>query len=155
MARDPALKVRPGEGKLLPFFIGTTQGKNKRGKVVNHVHYVLIQSAVATKLGISKKAIIRNGSDSTVDAVVFRNSTRKVGTQTKTGQAKRYLQRGSKPIELYLANQVKTPSGDKAWESYVVGFPSGVPLTVILKFVRDNCSKVIRINTGSNFYGVR
>jgi hypothetical protein len=155
MARDPALKVKPGDGKLLPYFIGTTKSKNKKGKAVNRVHYVLISFAVATKLGISKKSIIRQGSDSTIDAVVFRNATRKIGTKTTTGQAKRYLQRGGKSIELYLNNQVKTRSGDTAWESYIVGFPSGVPLTVILKFVRDNCSKVVRFNTGSNFYGVR
>jgi translation initiation factor IF-2 len=154
MARDPALKVKPGEGKLLPFFIGTTEGKTKKGKVVNRVHYVLIQSAVATKLGMTKKAIIRQGTDSTVDAVVFRNTTRKTATKTTKGQTKRYLQRGSKPIELYLNNKVKTKSGDTAWESYIVGFPSGVPLRLIIKFLRDNCPKVVRMNTGSNFYGV-
>lgn len=155
MARDPALKVKPGDGKLLPFFIGTTKSKNKKGKEVNHVHYVLIQAAVATKLGISKKSIIRPGTDSTIDAVVFRNTTRKTGTKTTTGQAKRYLQRGARTIELYLNNRVKTKDGDLAWESYNVGFPSGVPLTLVLKFIRDNCSKVVRFNTGSNFYGVR
>jgi hypothetical protein len=155
MARDPALKVKVGESKLQPYFIGTTQGKNKKGKVVNHVHYVLIQPAVATKIGMTKKSILRSGTDSTVDGVVFRNATKTTGTKTTTGQTKRYLQRGSKPIELYLNNRVKTKSGDTTWESYIVGFSSGVPLRVILKFIRDNCSKVVRINTGSNFYGVR
>jgi hypothetical protein len=155
MARDPALKVKVGDSKLQPYFIGTTQSKNKQGKLLNHVHYVLIQPAVATKIGMTKKSILRQGTDSTVDGVVFRNSTRKVGAKTTNGQAKRYLQRGSKSIELYLNNRVKMKNGDTTWESYIVGFSSGVPLRVILKFIRDNCSKVVRINTGSNFYGVR
>ncbi len=155
MARDPNLKVKPGESRLAPFFIGTTKSKNKKGKTVEHVHYVLINPGVATKLGISKKLILRSGTDSTIDGVVLRNTTRKTGTKTTTGEAKRYLQRGAKTIELYLNNRIKLKNGDYAWESYNVGFPSGVPLTLILKFIRDNCSKVVRFNTGSNFYGVR
>jgi hypothetical protein len=156
MAKDPKIKIGVGDRRLQPYFIGTTDGKNAKNVAVKHTHYVLIETWKAAKLGISKKAILREGLDSTVDGVVFRNTNRKTTQTNKKGKAKRHIERGGRAIEMYLNNRVKSKDGLKeSWETYTVGFPSGVPLRVILKFIRDNCSKVVRINTGSNFYGVR
>jgi hypothetical protein len=157
MASDQALK-RSGEAILLrPYFIGITEGKYK-GKPVKHVHYVMIKSNVAVKIGLTKKYLLRDGSDSVVDGVVFRNVNKRKNSKSKTGvtTAKRGLHQYSKSITVILDKIVKSKDGlTTDFESYDIGFPSSVPLRMIIKFFRDNCPKVMRIKTKGNMYGVR
>jgi hypothetical protein len=156
MASDPQAK-KSGEAILLrPYFIGTTDGKQK-GKTVQHVHYVMIKSDVAKKIGLAKTHIIRNGSDSIVDGIVFRNLNKKKNSKSKTGvtTAKRGLHQYSKPITVVLDKIIKNKDGTTDFESYTIGFGSSIPLRMIIKFFRDNCPKVMRIKTKGNIYGVR
>jgi hypothetical protein len=149
---------RSGEAVLLrPYFIGTTDGKYK-GKAVKHVHYVMIKSNVAKKMGLTKPYIIRNGSDSVVDGVVFRNQNKKSNSKSKTGvtTAKRGLHQYSKPITVIFDTLVKSKDGKTTdFESYTIGFGKSIPLRMIIKFLHDNCPKVMRIKTKGNMYGVR
>jgi hypothetical protein len=149
---------RSGEAILLrPYFIGTTDGKYK-GTVVKHAHYVMIKSDVAKKIGLTKPYIIRNGTDSIVDGVVFRNVNKRKDSKSKTGvtTAKRGLHQYSKPITVVLDNIVKSKDGKTTdFQSFTIGFGASIPLRMIIKFFHDNCPKVMRIKTKGNIYGVR
>jgi hypothetical protein len=148
---------RAGESiKLQPYFVGITKVKVK-GKEKNQVHYVLIKSAVAKRIGLTKTNILRPGTDSIVDGIVFRTVPKRKNSKSKTGvtTAKRGLHQYSKKIVVILDNLVKKADGTKDFESYTIGFASSMPLRSIIKFFYDNCPKVMRIKTEGNMYGVR
>ena len=158
MATATGEAKKSGEAILLrPYFIGTTDGKYK-GKAVKHVHYVMIKSNVAKKMGLSKSYLLREGSDSIVDGIVFRNQNKRKNSKSKTGvtTAKRGLHQYGKPITVIFDNIVKSKDGKTTdFESYTIGFGKSIPLRMILKFLHDNCPKVMRIKTKGNMYGVR
>jgi hypothetical protein len=148
---------RAGESiKLYPYFIGTTKIKVK-GQLKNSVHYVMIKSSVAKRIGLTKTSILRPGTDSIVDGVVFRTVPKRKNSKSKTGvtTAKRGLHQYSKRITVILDNLIKKADGTKEFESYTIGFASSIPLREIIKFFYDNCPKVMRIRTDGNMYGVR
>jgi hypothetical protein len=148
---------RAGESiKLYPYFIGTTKVKVK-GVEKNQVHYVLIKFSIAKRIGLTKTSILRPGTDSIVDGVVFRNVPKRKNSKSKTGvnTAKRGLHQYSKKITVILDNLIKKADGTKEFESYTIGFGQSIPLRTIIKFLYDNCPKVVRIRTQGNMYGVR
>lgn len=158
MASAPEAKAAAGSLRLNPYYVGTSEHKGLTGKVSKHTHYVLIPSGAAKRMGITKNTIVKPGTDSQVDGVILQLEHK--GKGSKKHIAKRFLHRyasgkRNNTIEAYLDNRVKLKSGGTAFESYSISFPSSINLSMIIAFFKKNCPKVVRINTGSNFYGVR
>jgi hypothetical protein len=161
MAASKEAKAAIGNMKLQPYYVGVSEHKTLAGKAFKHTHYVLIRSQVAKRLGITKTQIIKPGTDSSVDGVIFENQRK--GKNNKRHVAKRFLTlyasgtKSSKTIEAYLDTnpRIKTKSGELVSESYIISFPSSIPLRMIVDFFKKNCPKVTRLNTGSNFYRIR
>jgi hypothetical protein len=153
-----ALSAKPKKGKrqLSPFYIGTTQSKSLTNKIVSHTHYVLIDGKVVTQLGLKLKQTAKPGGlDFIRNGLVFQSNRKKTTGDKRPMVAKRFVQQSSKPITAYCKTYVKDRNGKEVQESYSIGFPSNVPLRLIIKFFKDFCFNVTSIGTGSNRYQVR
>jgi hypothetical protein len=156
MAAAPSAKSKPGQRLLLPFYCGITEGKDLQNKPYKHTHYVLIADKVATRLGIKSKSIVKPGAaDAIVNGVVFQKNRKKSTGDKKPVEAKRYLTQCKRAITAYCKSTVKNKAGKDVQETYSIGFPSNVPLRLIIKFFNINAPNVIRIGTGGNLYQVR
>jgi hypothetical protein len=155
MANAPGAKKKAGQQKLLPCYVGVTDGKDSKGVKTTHTHYVLIADRVATRLGIKGKAVKKPGSSDVVDNGVVYQTNRKKAKGTGSVEAKRYLKQCEKKITIYCKGTVRNSKGKDVPETYSVGFPSGVPLRLIKKFLESNCPNVVRYGTGSQLYQVR
>jgi len=154
MAASSSGKAGAGLHKLLPFFVGITKHKPLKGAETQTTHYVAIEQKVASRLGTKSKGTAKTngGADVLENNIVYQTNRKgKKGNHT----AKRVVGRCGKPITAYLNTTVKQKNGKEVPESYTIGFPSGVPLGLIIKFFRDNCPNVVRIGTGGNMYQVR
>jgi hypothetical protein len=156
MTAAPSAKRKPGERLLLPFYCGITKGKTLQNKPYQHTHYVLIEEKVAGRLGIKGKSIIKPGSsDAIVNGVVFQKNRKKSVGNKQPVEAKRYIQQCQKSITAICKGTVKNKAGKEVQETYSIGFPSSVPLALIIKFFNEKASNVVRISTGGNLYQVR
>jgi hypothetical protein len=156
MAASPSSKTKPGQRLLLPFYCGITKGKTLKNVDYQHTHYVLIAEKVASRLGIKKTSIVKPGSaDAIVNGIVFQKNRKKSTGDKKAVEAKRYLTQCKHKITAYCKATVANKAGDRVQETYSIGFPSGVPLRLIIKFFKDNAPNVVRIGTGGNLYMVR
>ena len=155
MAAAPITTAKSLKRLLKPFYIGQTTGKDLKNKPYSHTHYVLIESAVAERLGLKGKSLIKSGSDAGADGVVFQVQRKKSVGDKKPYEAKRYLKQCKKKITLFCKGTVKNKKGKDVQETYSVGFPTNVPLRLIIKFLNKYAPNVIRIGTGGNLYQVR
>lgn len=156
MAASPSAKKKAGGGnKLIPCYIGVTDGKDSKGQKTSHTHYVEIDEEVAKRLGIKGKSIKKpGGSDRTENGIVYQTNRKK--PKGGTTEAKRALKQYKKTIILYCKGTVKNKKGKDVQESYSVGFPSGVPLRLVRKFLEDHCPNVARYQPKSgDLYQVR
>jgi hypothetical protein len=156
MANAPSAKSARGASKLLPFYIGISDSKPLKGGTVKHTHYVMIEAKKAARLGIKGKFIVKpGGSDVIENNVVYQKNRKKSTGNKQPVEAKRHVKQGHKPITAYCKGTVKTKAGKEVQETYSVGFPSNVPLRLIIAFFNKNCPNVERIGTGGNLYQVR
>jgi hypothetical protein len=155
MANAPSAKKKAGQSKLLPCYIGVTEGKDPKGVKTTHSHYVLIAERVATRLGIKGKSIKKPGGSDVIENGIVYQTNRKKAKGTGKVEAKRFLKQYQKKIMLYCKGTVKNTKGKDVQETYSVSFPSGVPLRLIRKFLEDNCPNVVRYGTGNQLYQVR
>lgn len=156
MANAPSAKSGAGKSKLLPFYVGISTGKTLAGVETKHTHYVLIEAKKAARLGIKAKSIVKpGGADIIENNVVYQKNRKKSTGDKQPVEAKRVVTRGSKSITAHCKSKVKTKAGKEVAETYSVGFPSNVPLRLIINFFNKQCPNVERINTGGNFYQVR
>jgi hypothetical protein len=155
MASAPSAKRKKGSNKLLPCYLGVTKEK-VAGKVTSVTHYILIPERIATRLGLTAAVKKPGPSDSMEYGVVYKLN-RKKPKKTGAGQveAKRFIKQYKRKITLYCKAFVKNAQGKDVRESYTLGFPTGVPLTIIRKFLEKNCLNVVRFGTGSQLYQVR
>jgi hypothetical protein len=153
MANAPSAKPKKGKQNLLPFYVGITEGKNLKGETYKHTHYVLIEELKAIRLGIKSKSIIKfGGSDSIQSGVIIQHNHKKIKGDKKNFSAKRYITQYHKPITAYCKELVVNSKKKRVVETYTIGFPSSVPLRLIIKFFKTNCPNVVRIGTGGNLY---
>jgi hypothetical protein len=156
MANAPSGKSKKGKRKLLPFYVGLTEGKDLKNKPYKHTHYVLIDAPKATRMGIKGLSIVKpGGSDEILNGVVFQKNRKKSVGDRKPYEAKRHITQCQKSITVFCKEYVKTKAGKDVQETYSVGFASNIPLRLIIKFFRDKASNVTRIGTGGNLYQVR
>jgi hypothetical protein len=156
MATAPSAKRGLGKRNLLPFYCGLTEGKDLKNKPYKHTHYVLIDERVATRFGITVKGSSKPGAaDTLAKGVVFQNNRKKTKGDKKDITAKRYLTQCSKSIKVECKASVLNAQKKLVPESYSIGFPSNVPLRLIIKFFKDKAPNVVRIGTGGNLYSVR
>jgi hypothetical protein len=155
MAAAPITTAKSLKRLLKPFYIGQTTGKDLKNKPYSHTHYVLIEATVAERLGLKGKSLIKSGADAGVDGVVFQVARKKSVGDKKPYEAKRYLKQCKKKITLFCKGTVKNKKGKDVQETYSVGFPTNVPLRLIIKFLNKYAPNVIRIGTGGNLYQVR
>jgi hypothetical protein len=156
MAAAPSAKTKPGQRLLLPFYCGITEGRDLKNKPYKHTHYVLIADKVAARLGIKQKSIVKPGSaDAIINGVVFQKNRKKSVGDKKDVEAKRYIKQCKHKITAYCKTTVKNKLGKDVPETYSIGFPSNVPLRLIIKFFNLNAPNVVRIGTGGNLYQVR
>jgi hypothetical protein len=149
-------KVKKGGRKLSAFYIGRTESKSLANKITKHTHYVLIDAKVAPQLGLKLKETVKPGGlDFARRGVVFQSDRKKTTGDKQPYQAKRFIKQSSKSITAYCKAYVKNKAGKDVQESYSIGFPSNVPLRLILKFFKDFCFNVTSIGTGNNRYQVR
>jgi hypothetical protein len=154
MASAPSAKVKKGFQKLLPCYIGITNGKDAKGKPSTTTHYVLINDRVANRLGITVAIKKPGGSDTLEFGVVYKKN-RKRPKGGSVVEAKRFLKQYKKKITLYCKGTVKNSIGKDVQESYSLSFPSGIPLALIRVFLQKNCPNVVRYGTGTQLYQVR
>jgi hypothetical protein len=147
--------AKPGVGKqrLIPHYLGVTDGKNAKGKQVSITHYVVIDKSVGTQLGIKDSVKKPGGSDAYEHNVVHKKNKRNPRGSALI-EAKRYLKRCKRSIKLFCKGTV-TVNGKQVQETYIVGFPTGVPLRLIRKFLVEKCPNVVRYGTGTQLYQVR
>jgi hypothetical protein len=156
MANAPSAKPKKGKRKLSPFYVGLTEGKDLKNRLYKHTHYVLIDERVVPQLGLKRKELLKPGStDFSRKGVVFQSNHKKSKGDKKTFTMKRFITQSSKPITAYCKAYVKDKKGNDVQESYSIGFPSNVPLRLIIKFFKDFCFNVTSIGTGGNRYQVR
>jgi hypothetical protein len=156
MANAPSAKVKKGKRKLLPFYVGITEGKTLKNKPYKHTHYVLIDERVTPRLGIKSQSKVKPGNtDQINDGVVFQKNRRKSVGDKKPYTAKRAVKQCQKSITAYCKSFVKNKQGEDVPETYSIGFASNIPLRLIIKFFKDNAPSVVRIGTGGNQYQVR
>jgi hypothetical protein len=153
MANAPSAKPKKGKQNLLPFYVGITEGKNLKGEPYKHTHYVRIEELKAARLGIKSKSIVKfGGTDVIQQGVVYQNNRKKTKGDKKAVTAKRHITQYHKPITAYCKELVINSKRKRVVETYTIGFPSSVPLRLIIKFFKTNCPNVVRIGTGGNFY---
>ena len=153
MASSPSAKKGVGKQKLLPFYCGITEGKSLKGVAYKHTHYVLIDERVSTRLGIKSKGISKPGAADIISrGVVFQNNRKKKTGNKKDIVARRVITQSSKPITAYCKASVLNNQKKLVPETYSIGFPSNVPIRLIIKFFQANCPNVARISTGGNMY---
>jgi hypothetical protein len=156
MANAPSAKPKKGKRKLSPFYVGITQNKSLTNKITSHTHYVLIDERVVPQLGLKRKEVAKpGGSDVINKGIVYQLNRKKTTGDKKAVTAKRFIIQSSKPITAYCKNYVRDKNGKEVQESYSIGFPSNVPLRLIIKFFKDFCFNVTSIGTGGNRYQVR
>jgi hypothetical protein len=156
MASAPSAKRKAGQRLLLPFYCGITDSKPLKGPATRHTHYVLIEEKVAERLGIKSKSIVKpGGADAIVNGIVFQKNRKKTVGDKKAVEAKRFIKQGKRTITAHCKGTVKNKAGKDVQETYSISFPSGVPLTLIIKFFNSNAPSVTRISTGGNLYMVR
>jgi hypothetical protein len=156
MANAPSAKRKKGKQKLLPFYVGITEGKTLKNKAYKHTHYVLIDERVTTRLGIKGNSIVKpGGADEIFNGVVFQKNRKKSTGDKKPYEAKRYITQCQKSITAYCKGFVKNKAGEDVQETYSIGFASNIPLRLIIKFFKDKAPNVTRIGTGGNLYQVR
>jgi hypothetical protein len=156
MANAPSAKSARGSSKLLPFYVGVNTSKDLKGKSTSHTHYVMIEAKKANRLGIKSKSIVKpGGSDVIENNIVYQKNHKKSVGDKKDYEAKRFVKQGHKPITAFCKGTVKTKTGKEVQETYSIGFPSNVPLRLIIAFFNKNCPNVVRIGTGGNLYQVR
>jgi hypothetical protein len=140
----------------LPFYVGITEGKTLKNKAYKHTHYVLIESKVATRLGIKNQSKVKPGNADTInDGVVFQKNRKKSVGNKKVYTAKRVVKQRQKSITVHCKAFVKNTKGEEVPESYSIGFATSIPIRTIVKFFFDNAPSVIKIGTGGNQYQVR
>lgn len=153
-----ASSAKPGVGKrnLLPFYVGITRGKNLKGVAYAHTHYVLIDQKVADRLGIKAKGSSKPGAtDTLLRGFIYQNNRKKTKGDKENIVSKRYITQNSKPITVTCKELVLNSKQKLVSETYTIGFPSSVPLRLIIQFFNKNAPKVIRIGTGGKSYQVR
>jgi hypothetical protein len=156
MANAPEARPKKGKRKLAPFYVGITQVKSLDKKNVSHTHYVLIDERVFGRLGLQRKQVAKPGGSDVINRnVVYQLNRKKSTGDKKPVVAKRFITQSSKSITAYCKGFVKNKQGKDVPESYSIGFPSNVPLRLIIKFFKDFCFNVVRIGTGGNLYQVR
>jgi hypothetical protein len=155
MAAAPITTAKSLKRILKPFYLGQTTGKDSKGKPYSHTHYVVIEATVAERLGIKGKSIIKPGGDAGIDGIVMQLQRKKSTGDKKPYEAKRYLKQCKKKITLFCKSTVKNKKGKDVQETYSVGFPTNVPIRLIIKFLNAKAPNVIRIGTGGNLYQVR
>jgi hypothetical protein len=156
MANNPIAKPKRGKRELNPYYCGITEGKDLKGTAYRHTHYVLIEKLTAKQLGIKADFILKfGGTDSNNRGVITQSNRKPSKKGGKLVTAKRYITQCSKSITAYCKGVVKNSKGKDVSETYSIGFPSNVPLRLIIKFFKTNCLNVIRIGTGGNFYQIR
>jgi hypothetical protein len=156
MASSPSAKRVVGSRNLLPFYVGITEGKDLKGTAYKHTHYVLIDEAVATRLGIRAKGISKPGAaDLLIKGQILQTNRKKAKGDKKPITARRYITQSSKTIIVECKELVINSKRQRVQESYSIGFPSNVPLRLIIKFFATNCPNVQRISTGGNYYQVK
>jgi hypothetical protein len=156
MTSAPSAKVKAGQRLLLPFYCGITEGKSLKNEPYKHTHYVLIEQKVAARLGIKAKSIVKPGAaDAIVNGIVFQKNRKKSTGDKKNVEAKRFLTQCKRKITVYCKSTVKNKAGKDVQETYSIGFPSNVPLRLIIKFFNINAPNVVKIGTGGNLYQVR
>jgi hypothetical protein len=156
MANAPSAKSAAGGSKLLPFYIGISTSNALVGKPVKHTHYVLIEAKKAARLGIKAKSIVKPGGQDLIENnIVYQTNRKKSVGDKKPVEAKRVVKQYGRSITAYCKSKVKNKAGKEVAETYSIGFPSGVPLRLIIEFFNKQCPNVERINTGGNFYQVR
>jgi hypothetical protein len=155
MAAAPITTAKSLKKLLKPFYIGQTTGKDLKGKPYSHTHYVVIEAAVAERLGIKGKSLIKPGADAGVDGIVMQLQRKKSTGDKKPYEAKRYLKQCKRKIIVFCKGTVKNKQGKDVQETYSIGFPTNVPLRLIIKFFNKYAPNVVRIGTGGNLYQVR
>jgi hypothetical protein len=146
-------KAGIGNRKLMPFYVGISEHKSLANVVSKHTHYVMIEQKVAVRLGLKQKGSSKPGGSDVLEANLVHQTNRKGKKGTHT--AKRVISQGKRKITAHLDTTVKNKAGKEVTETYSMGFPSGVPLRLIIKFFKDNCPRVARINSSGNMYQVR
>jgi hypothetical protein len=156
MANAPSAKVKAGQQKLLTFYVGLTESKSLQGgKATKHTHYVLIDEKKALRLGTKGKGTVKPGSDAKVNGIIIQTGKKKSTGDKKSFEAKRYITQYSKSITAFCKGRVKNSKGKDVQETYSIGFPSNVPIRLIIEFFKKNCPNVVRIGTGGQLYQVR
>ncbi len=155
MASATSAKPKKGTKKLIPCYVGITDGQDAKGVKTTHTHYVLIDSKVASRIGIKGASVKKPGGSDAVEHGVVYQTNRKKAKGTGKVEAKRYLSQGKRKIKLYCKGTVKDKQNKQVQETYSVGFPLGVPLRLIKKFLQDHCPNVVRYGTGNELYQVR
>jgi hypothetical protein len=156
MASAPSAKPKKGTRTLSPFYIGISTSKSLANEQTKHIHYVLIESKVVPQLGLKLKQTVRPGGlDFVRNGVVFEANHKKGTGNKQPYPAKRFIKQSSKPITAYCKGYIKNKKGKEVQESYTIGFPSNVPLGLIIRFFKDFCFNVTSIGTGNNRYTVR
>lgn len=144
----------------VPYYLGTQTNKRAGTAKGAHSHYILISPLVAARLGMPKKSTIKQ-KDEAVGGAIFdtnRTYTDANGAKKKT-DAKRYIQKCSKQVELFTGNYVKNVNtknkGKGAGlepESYTVGFPSSLTMIEILFFINKRMPNVTIVRSGKKSY---
>ena len=155
MASAQVAKRKVGSRNLLPFYVGITEGKDLKGVPYKHTHYVLIDAVVATQLGIKAKGLSKPGAaDLLVKGQILQTNRKKAKGDKQPVTARRYITQSSKPILAECKQLIVNSKQKRVQESYSIGFPSNVPLRLIIKFFKTYCPNVQRISTGGNFYQI-
>lgn len=148
-----AKKVNRTDNKALsPYYLGAQTATKKGGKLSSH--YVMISPLVAPRLGIKGKAT-RKPTDKLLGGAIFdTNRTYSKGEGAGKGKtnAKRFIEQGSKPVDLYTGNYVKNAKGKDVKEFYTVGFPSSLTMVNIIFFVNKQMPLVKYMKHGGRTY---
>lgn len=151
---------RQRELPSLPQYLGTVTPTRKTtqgaGRNVN-THYILVNPAVAQRLGYKARSTMKAG-DNFAGGAIFDTQRRFKDASGKAQKtvAKRFITSGHKAIEIFTGNYILNEKTKKPeQESYMVGFPTTLTIVEIISLVYSKMKLAKFIRHGGKTYTVR